>query len=172
MCVSLKKSGITRRIDELGRIVVPKEIRYNLGIRDGEPLEIYTEDNMVIIKKYSQVENIKELSMTICNIISDVCGVDVLISDREKIIATSSKLNNILNTTLDKTLKKLIDDRESFISKNKDSFLGINSYFTIIPIITSLDSSGLIIISSDDANSENLKYAKIALKFILNKIDI
>ena len=60
--VVLTKSGITRRIDELGRIVVPKEIRYNLGIRDGEPLEIYTSDNALIIKKYSQVENIKDLA--------------------------------------------------------------------------------------------------------------
>ena len=51
------KSGITRKIDELGRIVVPKEIRYNLGIRDGEPLEIYTSDNSIIIKKFSQMEN-------------------------------------------------------------------------------------------------------------------
>ena len=66
---SLNKSGITRRIDELGRIVVPKEIRCNLGIRDGEPLEIYTENNSIIIKKYSQVENIKDISLNVCKII-------------------------------------------------------------------------------------------------------
>ena len=53
----MTKSGITRRIDELGRIVVPKEIRYNLGIRDGEPLEIYIENNSIIMSSdYSQIE--------------------------------------------------------------------------------------------------------------------
>ena len=105
--VVLAKSGITRRIDELGRIVVPKEIRYNLGIRDGEPLEIYTNDNAIIIKKYSQVENIKDISNNLCNIFADICKIGILISDREKIIATSNNLKSLEN-------QKLLENQKFF----------------------------------------------------------
>ncbi len=168
----MTKSGITRRIDELGRIVVPKEIRYNLGIRDGEPLEIYTNDNAIIIKKYSQVENIKDIGDEFCNIIYDVCNVGVLISDREKIIATSSNLKSLANMSLDEKHKNLIDNRESWVSNSLEEFLNIKGYFTIMPIITSTDCSGLAIIINDKKQEEDLKYAKIIQKLIVQKIDV
>lgn len=168
----MTKSGITRRIDELGRIVVPKEIRFNLGIRDGEPLEIYTENNAIVIKKYSQVENIKDISINICEIISDVCNVDILISDREKIIATNSKLKDLINFKLEEKYKQLIDNREVKISENKETVFNILGYFTIVPIITSTDCSGLIIIVGKEKSDVNLKYAKIAQKLIVQKLDV
>ena len=119
----MTKSGITRRIDELGRIVIPKEIRINLGIREGEPLEIYVENNSIVIKKFSQVENIKDVSNKVCNIISDICKIDLIITDREKIIVTSNKLNNLTNKILPNQLKYLIDNRESYISEKKDNII-------------------------------------------------
>ncbi len=168
----MTKSGITRRIDELGRIVVPKEIRYNLGIREGEPLEIYTEDNAIIIKKYSQVENIKDLSQNICHIIYDVCKLNILVSDREKIIAGSEKVSSVIGTNLDTKFKELIDNRESYISTEKETFFNISAYYTIVPIITSLNSCGLIFIIDNEKNAENIKFAKIVQKLILDKIDV
>jgi len=168
----LTKSGITRRIDELGRIVVPKEIRYNLGIRDGDPLEIYTENNAIIIKKYSQVENIKDISLNICEIINDVCNVGIIISDREKIIATSNDLKDLLNYKLDERYKRLIDNRESYISEKLETVFNINNYFTILPIITSIDCSGLIIIVSKEKSDVYMKYGKIAQKLIVQKLDV
>lgn len=168
----MTKSGITRRIDELGRIVIPKEMRINLGIRDGEPLEIYVDNNTIVIKKFSQVENIKDISSKVCNIISDICKIDLLISDREKIIVTSSKLKELSNNKLDERLKQLIDNRESLISNNKEKYLGMNKYFIMIPIITSTDCSGLIIVVSDDKNNENLIYAKIVQKLIVDSLDV
>lgn len=168
----MTKSGITRRIDELGRIVVPKEMRYNLGIRDGEPLEIYTENNAIIIKKFSQVENIKDISENICNIIGDICNVDIMISDREKIIASNNNLKKLIGTKLEDKHKKLIDNRENYSSENKEVMYELNNYFVILPIITSLDSSGLIFIVASDYNDVYVKYAKIAQKLIVQKLDI
>ncbi len=168
----MTKSGITRRIDELGRIVVPKEIRYNLGIREGEPLEIYTENNTIVIKKYSQVENIKDISQNICDIISDVCNVGIFISDREKVIAASKNTNNLLNMKLVENFKLLIDNREQYVSSNKDNFFNMNDYFVIYPIITSIDCSGLIFIVSNEYSDINIKYAKIAQKLIVQKLDV
>ncbi len=167
----MSKSGITRRIDELGRIVVPKEIRYNLGIRDGEPLEIYTSDNSIIIKKYSQIENSKDISQNLCNIIFDAAHISIIITDREKVIATSTNLKELELKSLDDTLKDLIDNRESYISKVKEIKLGINAYFTIVPIITSVDCSGLIILLAE-TNEDYLKYAKIVQKLLVQKLDI
>jgi len=168
----LTKSGITRRIDELGRIVIPKEIRINLGIREGEPLEIYVENNSIVIKKFSQVENIKDVSNKVCNIISDICKIDLIITDREKIIVTSNKLNNLTNKILPNQLKYLIDNRESYISEKKDNIIELNKYFIMIPIITSTDCSGLIIVVSDEKNNENLVYAKIVQKLIVDSLDV
>lgn len=168
----MSKSGITRRIDELGRIVVPKEIRYNLGIRDGEPLEIYTNDNAIIIKKYSQVENIKDLSKSICDIIYDVCGVGILVTDREKIISYSDNLKNLNSQKLEEKYKKLIDNRESYISNVMDTNFNINGYFIMLPIITSVDCSGLIIIIDTKKSEEDLKYAKIIQKILIQKLDV
>ena len=167
----MSKGGITRRIDELGRIVVPKEIRYNLGIRDGEPLEIYTNDNTIVIKKYSQVENIKDTSQNICNIFYDVCNISIIITDREKIIATSNNIKDQINNKLNDELKNLIDNRETYISKNKEIKLNINDYFTIVPIITSIDCSGLVILINN-TNENIINYAKIIQKLLVQKLDV
>ena len=168
----MSKSGITRRIDELGRIVVPKEIRYNLGIRDGEPLEIYVENNSIVIRKYSQVENIKDLSNNICNIVCDVCNLDILVSDREKIIAANNNLKSIINFKLEEKFKILIDNRETYISDNIENNFNQNRYFTVVPIITSTDCSGLIIILSKVKEDTNLKYAKLVQKLLVDKLDV
>ena len=164
----MSKSGITRRIDELGRIVVPKEIRYNLGIRDGEPLEIYTSDNSIIIKKYSQVENIKDLGQNICDIIFDVCNIGILVSDREKIVSASNNLKDLLNFKLNEKYKTLIDNRESYYGERLETDFNNNCFF----IITQSDCSGLIIILSKDKKDEYLKYAKIAQRLIIQKLDV
>lgn len=166
------KSGITRRIDELGRIVVPKEIRYNLGIRDGEPLEIFTNDNAIIIKKYSQVENIKNLGQNLSDIISDICNVDVLITDREKVVAANSNLKELIDTKLEEKYKKLIDNRESYISENLEINFNKEGFITLVPIITQSDCSGLVIIMTHKKADENLNYSKIIQKLLVRKLDI
>ena len=168
----MSKGGITRRIDELGRIVVPKEIRCNLGIRDGEPLEIYTNDGNIIVKKYSQVENIKDLAELLCDIISEVCNVGVIITDREKVIVGSNNLQQVINMELDNKYKNLIDNREEYIPEKEDVICNIKGYITVVPIVTSSDSSGLIVIMNVKKSEEDLKYAKIIQKLIVNKLDV
>ena len=167
-----KNIGITRRIDELGRIVVPKEIRYNLGIRDGEPLEIYTDDDSIIIKKYSQVENIQNLGQNICNIIGDVCNIGVIITDREKVIAVNNDINNLINQKLEEKYLKLIDNRESYISSSQEILFNISGIIIAVPIITQSDCSGLVILLVKNNVEENLKIAKIIQKLLVQKLDI
>ena len=170
----MKSTGVVRRIDELGRIVIPKEIRRNLGIRDGESLEIYTDEDSIILKKHSQIEKYEDLGLKLGDLISSIFKVDVIVTDREKVIAATND-EMIVNKKLNKDLIYLIDNREELIEDVnkiiKFEDIDINGRFTIVPIIASIDSLGLIIIkSSDDKDYANL--ARLMAKIISEKVNI
>ena len=169
----MKQTGVTRKIDELGRIVIPKEIRKNLGIRDGETLEIFTSEDSIILKKYFEVRKYEDLSSKLCELIKNIYNVDLVITDREKVITSSNK-GIVENTKLNNKLLELIDNREMFISKELLTInlgIDISGYFTMIPIIASSDSLGLVIIISDNANDYS-SLGKLLAKIIADKIDI
>ena len=169
----MKQTGVTRKIDELGRIVIPKEIRKNLGIRDGEALEIFTSEDSIILKKYFEVRKYEDLSSKLCELIKNIYNVDLVITDREKVITSSNK-DIVENTKLNNKFLELIDNREMFISKELLTInlgIDISGYFTMIPIIASSDSLGLVIIISDNDNDYN-SLGKLLAKIIADKIDI
>ena len=169
----MKQTGVTRKIDELGRIVIPKEIRKNLGIRDGETLEIFTSDDSIILKKYFEVRKYEDLSSRLCELIKNIYNVDLVITDREKVITSSNK-EIVENSKLNNKFLELIDNREKFITKElstKNLGIDISGYFTIIPIIASSDSLGLVIIISDNGNDYS-SLGKLLAKIIADKIDI
>ena len=86
----MKATGIVRRIDDLGRVVIPKEIRRTLRIREGDPLEIFTEkDGEVIFKKYSPMGELGEFAAQICDSLGRNTGRIAAVSDRDAIIALS-----------------------------------------------------------------------------------
>lgn len=169
----MKQTGVTRKIDELGRIVIPKEIRKNLGIRDGEALEIFTSEDSIILKKYFEVRKYEDLSSKLCELIKNIYNVDLVITDREKVITSSNK-DIVENTKLNNKFLELIDNREMFISKELLTInlgIDISGYFTMIPIIASSDSLGLVIIISDNDNDYS-SLGKLLAKIIADKIDI
>ncbi len=169
----MKQTGVTRKIDELGRIVIPKEIRKNLGIRDGEALEIFTSEDSIILKKYFEVRRYEDLSSKLCELIKNIYNVDLVITDREKIITSSNK-DIVENSKLNNKFLEFIDNREMFITKELSTIdlgVDISGYFTIIPIIASSDSLGLVIIISDKLNDYS-SLGKLLAKIISDKIDI
>ena len=86
----MKATGIVRRIDDLGRVVIPKEIRRTMRIRDGDPLEIYTEkDGEVIFKKYSPMGELSDFAGQMCETLGKTTGLPAAIADRDSIIAVS-----------------------------------------------------------------------------------
>ena len=86
----MKATGIVRRVDDLGRIVIPKEIRRTLKIREGDPLEIYTEkDGGVIFRKYSPMGDLQDFASQICESIGANTGCIAAVSDRDAVIALS-----------------------------------------------------------------------------------
>ncbi len=168
----MKQTGVTRKIDELGRIVIPKEIRKNLGIRDGESLEIYTSDDSIILKKYYEVKKLEDVCDKLCEMIKNIYDVNILITDREKVV--SSSISNYKDKLLDKDLIELIDERELLISDKlltkklgNDEVIG---YYTVVPIVASSDSLGLVIIVDEVKTYERL--AKLVAKIVVDKVDI
>lgn len=170
----MKSTGVTRKIDELGRIVIPKEIRKNLGIRDGESLEIFTENDSIILKKHFIMEKYEQLSKKLCESIYNIYKINVIITDREKVIA-SSFLTDILKKKINEKMKFYIDNREMYISGDLidisfDDF-SIKGYVGFVPIIVESDSLGLVILV-DDAKEIDLNLGKFIAKLLVDKIDV
>jgi AbrB family transcriptional regulator (stage V sporulation protein T) len=88
----MKATGIVRRIDELGRIVIPKEIRRTLRIREGDPLEIYTDrEGGIILKKYSPIGELAAFAMDFAEALSATLGMTAVVSDRDTVLAASGE---------------------------------------------------------------------------------
>ena len=84
----MKATGIVRRIDDLGRVVIPKEIRRTMRIREGDPLEIYTDrEGEVIFKKYSPIGELVSFAAQYADTLNKTCGMSVVITDRDVVIA-------------------------------------------------------------------------------------
>ncbi len=94
----MKATGIVRRIDDLGRVVIPKEIRRTMRIREGEPLEIYTDTGgSVIFKKYSPVGELSTFANQMCEAIYKTCGHTCVVCDRDSLIAAGGNLRRELD---------------------------------------------------------------------------
>ncbi len=112
----MKATGIVRRVDDLGRIVIPKEIRRTLRIREGDPLEIYTEkDGGVIFRKYSPMGDLQDLAVQICDAIGSNTGRIAAVSDRDSIIALSgAPKRELLDKPNSSELDKLMSQRRNY----------------------------------------------------------
>lgn len=171
----LKSTGVIRRIDELGRIVIPKEIRRNLGIRDGENVEIFTESDSIILKKHYRLTSSSELANNLCEIIYSDFNYKIMITDREKIIAKSGINEEILNKKLPQEYLKIIESREIVTKENiefkiEDTLLIGN--FIFIPIISLNDSIGLVIMYNSESIKDELSIGKLVASIFARKLDI
>ena len=112
----MKATGIVRRVDDLGRIVIPKEIRRTLKIREGDPLEIYTEkDGGVIFRKYSPMSDLQDFAAQICESIGANTGCVAAVSDRDSIIALSgAPKRELLEKPNSTELDRLMENRKNY----------------------------------------------------------
>jgi AbrB family transcriptional regulator (stage V sporulation protein T) len=169
----MKATGIIRRIDDLGRIVIPKEIRKKLKINEGENIEIYIDDEEhIILKKYSILKNIKDISQKITDSIYSYFKYDILITDTSNVIAASGKnKKNYINKEISEELLNIIKRKESKIYKNINIIENttIEENCKINLITDNGDINGLLIyIKSEEISEEELKILNISTNF-LNK---
>lgn len=165
----MKATGIVRKVDELGRIVIPKEIRKNLKIREGDPLEIFTEKNgAVILKKFAPMGDMLEIASQYVETLAQTSGLMACITDTETVIAISGKRKkDYLARSISRYLSDAIRDRKIFSTiadKSKSIIQGekATKYHAqvVVPIISDGDVVGSVILFSTDLNSEitNVEY--------------
>jgi AbrB family transcriptional regulator, stage V sporulation protein T len=148
----VKSTGVLRRIDDLGRIVIPKEIRKHLRIRDGEYLEIFTENENLILKKHSIIDAINTVAQICVDSANDVINANVIVTDRDKVIAVSGPLKKkYLDKSINSKLLDLILGRKSIVITNDETIRIDNEneergQFAIIPIISNGDAIGLTMV--------------------------
>lgn len=162
----MKSTGIVRKIDELGRIVIPKEIRNVLGIHSNDDLEIFIDDMKIVLTKYEKSDNILNYSNNVVKIIDEKLNIKVFVTNKEKIITAG----NFKNKELDTKLLELIEERKRYESINKETINKISGYFVIYPIIVESDILGLLMFAKETAfTNEEKILTNIILKLIENR---
>lgn len=171
----MKATGIVRRIDDLGRIVIPKEIRRSLRVRNGESLEIYVDEKgLIILKKYSPMTELGDFAEEYVESIYSMVKHNVFITNRDKIIAAAGPLKKkYLDKEISKYLENAILRRENFVERHKKKIKLTEDEeeegnYSISSIIANGDSIGLVIILSQDRELTDLeeKTTQIASQFL------
>lgn len=158
----MKATGIVRRIDDLGRVVIPKEIRKTMRIREGDPLEIFTDrEGEVILKKYSPIGELGEFASQYAEALAKTSGHIICITDRDSVIAVSgAPKKDFANKKITEELENMMQDKKTYIMKqgeNKNISIVEGSYtkYTtglIAPIISEGDTVGSVVFLNTDKN--------------------
>lgn len=184
----MKATGIVRRIDDLGRVVIPKEIRRTLRIREGDPLEIFVDrDGEVILKKYSPIGELGDFAKEYADSLSETTGHVALIADRDAIIAVAgAPKKEFLSKAVGSLVERAMEERRTFMmagpgERPKGSLIGDEEEETrftamvIAPIVAEGDPIGAVILCSrePDARMGDLerKLAETAAGFLAKQME-
>ena len=175
----MKATGIVRRIDDLGRVVIPKEIRRTMRIRDGDPLEIYTAtDGEVIFKKYSPIGEMTSLAAQYAEVMAQDCAFGIAVCDRDRVVAAAGvSKRETVDRRISSELERLTEDRRIYIYKNGETkvmkpFEGSDLRAAMAaPIISSGDISGaVVLIMPEGANcapgEADIRICRVAAGFV------
>ena len=154
----MKATGIVRRIDDLGRVVIPKEIRRTMRIREGDPLEIYTDrEGEVIFKKYSPIGELASFASQYAETLHKTCSLSVVICDRDAVIACAGvPRKDYTDKSLSEELERIIESRALYLYKEDTSpvpVLSDNSAHYVscaMPIISEGDIVGCVASVTDN----------------------
>ena len=160
----MKATGIVRRIDDLGRVVIPKEIRRTLRIREGDPLEIFTDrEGEIILKKYSPIGELSEFAKQYAESLAQTMGCLVCVCDMDQIIASAGTgKKDLQDKYISRPLEKQLGDRSQIMAALGDKkYVAITDsqeeeyeYEIICPIICEGDVIGGVILLSKDAKKK------------------
>lgn len=160
----MKATGIVRRIDDLGRVVIPKEIRRTLRLREGTPLEIFTDrEGEIILKKYSPMVELSAFAGQYADAMAQSTGLMVCITDRDQVIAVAGgSKKELLQKSISRQLEQVIGKREvisaakddkAFVSLTSEDVDGITAQ-VIAPIISEGDAIGSVALLSKESKAK------------------
>lgn len=177
----MKATGIVRRIDDLGRVVIPKEIRRTLRIREGDPLEIFVDrEGEVILKKYSPINELGHFAKEYADALFDSLQMPVLICDRDEIIAMAGESKkDYLNKNIGSHLVKAIESRSAVLETEPATVEVIEGNeqelhsYCINPVIANGDPIGCVMIFSKEENLSKVeqKAAETAAAFLAKQME-
>ncbi len=176
----MKATGIVRRIDDLGRVVVPKEIRRTLRIREGDPLEIFTDrEGEIILKKYSPIGELGQFAKQYADSLAQTTGHIVAITDKDQFIAVAGPTKkDLMMKGISHELEEVINERETVVAGRDDkNYVRIMNedesefvYEAVTPIISEGDAIGSVIFLTKDAKTKfgdlEIKLAATAAAFM------
>lgn len=184
----MKATGVVRRIDDLGRVVIPKEIRRTLRIKEGDPLEIFTEKaGEIILRKYSPIGELSEFATEYAETLTKTTGHIACITDKDTVIAVSgTPKKDLLEHNISSQLERVMDDQEKYLSKENDEIAipitqnegkeKIHNAQVIYPIISDGNSIGSVILLSKDNKTKmtevEQKLAQSAASFLGKQMEI
>ena len=166
-------SGIVRRVDSLGRIVIPKEVRKTLKIKENEQLEIKVDDDKIILSKYSDIHEYDKSINNLIDVINTVFNKNIIITDLNKIVITSKNYKDYLGLELNSYLLNILSNRNEIqklnLGKLKLDDNEINVSYIIKPIIIHGDTIGLIMMLSDiDILKNDLNLLVLLENYLIN----
>jgi len=179
---TLKATGIVRRIDDLGRVVIPKEIRRTLRIREGDPLEIYTDnDGEVIFKKYSPIGELSHFSAQYAEVLFKTSGYPVLIADRDRIVASFGiSKKDVTERRISEELGGILEQRKPYVAATNIHPItaadGIDKPIAVaVPILAAGDMAGAVILLYPDnpatPGDVELKLTQTAANFLAKQME-
>ncbi len=157
----MKATGIVRRIDDLGRVVIPKEIRRTLRIREGDPLEIFTDsEGGVIFKKYSPVGEMSPMAAQYTDVLAKTAGLPCLVCDRDHIIAAAGvSRKEYLERRISSALEEMIENRRSYFAKQGEGAAVLpvegldRTAAAVMPIVAGGDVFGAVVLMNGDSGA-------------------
>ncbi|USG65912.1 stage V sporulation protein T [Brevibacillus ruminantium] len=179
----MKATGIVRRIDDLGRVVIPKEIRRTLRIREGDPLEIFVDrDGEVILKKYSPIGELGDFAKEYADSLYESLNHIVLISDRDTIIAVSgASKKEYMEKSIGSIVEKCLEDRKTRLEKNAGTYElcrdlnEVYGSFVVSPIVAGGDPIGSVILLTKNESTKmgdlETKMAETAAGFLAKQME-
>ena len=180
----MQETGIVRRIDELGRVVIPKEMRKTLRIREGDPLEIYTEKDNLVFKKYSPIISITDYAKIVADGIEDLTQKICIITDTDNVIYLSKpKLKDCVGKAISNDVVEVLNNRKSVILSRldggsiipvcQDCQMTIENQI-IVPIINNGDCFGAVMLVDEDKstrfNAGDLKIVQLGAWFLSKQL--
>ncbi|BFL38755.1 AbrB/MazE/SpoVT family DNA-binding domain-containing protein [Agathobaculum sp. NSJ-28] len=180
----MKATGIVRRIDDLGRVVIPKEIRRTLRIREGDPLEIFTDrDGEVIFKKYSPMGELGTVVAELAEALARTAGMSCAICDRDAVIAAAGGAKkDILEKSISPDLELVMEQRATYergVGETQDIAITANDVYNVIvavPIITDGDVTGCVAFVGEEENASAdevaVKLCQTAAQFLSKRLGL
>ncbi len=181
----MKATGIVRRIDELGRVVIPKEIRRTLRIREGDPLELFTDRDELMLKKYSPIASVERFAEGTAKSLAEQSGCLAVITDTDTVLAASGAGKRaLLGKRVSEKMTEIMSSRRSYLAGAKEGgdivAVAAESEFVptaevIVPIVSGGDCLGAVVLLSGEEGAvmeaSAVKLARLTAEIIANQFE-